>query len=246
MEHAREDFSLAGRVAFVTEAQPGDTPGCRALHADATAIPLFRNTSRYPAAEVRALIAFATANLDLRDVAFNVRNTGGAYAGRAYFPVPPISTWYGHPGAASLIVLRIGVSASFPCTNLTTTIRKTPLTPWLPAGAVFPSGEDIRYQRTRQGRREVWRAVRVAVSRHPYGGKRSPLIEMRTWQECLVALAAHEAQHIAQFRARTRKSEAECERYAAARLAHYRTLAPPHHRTVCSGGDPVVTVPHPL
>lgn len=210
-----------------------DAPGCDARAADATAIPLFHNTSRYPAAEVRALIAFATADRDLRDVAFNVRNTSRAYAGRAYFPVPRISTWYGHPDAASLIVLRLGAPASFPCTNLTTTIRKTPLTPWLPAGAAFPSGEDIRFQRTRQGRREVWRAVRITVSRHPYGGRRSPLIEMRTWQECLVALAAHEAQHIAQFRAQTRTSEAACEQYAAARLAHYRT--------VCSHGDSVVT-----
>lgn len=213
-----------------------DTLGCNARAADATAIPLFHNTSRYPPAEVRALIAFATADLDLRDVAFNVRNTSRTYAGRTYFPVPRISTWHGHPDAASLIVLRLGTPASFPCTNLTTTIRTTPLTPWLTADAAFPSGADIRYQRTRQGRREVWRAVRITVSRHPYGGRHSPLIEVRTWQECLVALAAHEAQHIAQFRAQTRKSEAACEQHAAARLAHYRT--------VCSHGDPVITATH--
>lgn len=202
-----------------------------------TAIPLFHSTSRYPAAEVRALIAFAAAECDVHDVAFNVRNSSRAYAGRAYFPVPRISRWYGHPSAASLIVLRVGAPASFPTTNLTTTIRKTPLTAWLPASVTFPAGDDIRYQRTRQGRHERWRAVRIAVSRHPYGGTRSPLIEMQTWQECLVALAAHEARHIAQFRAGTRKSEAECEQYAAARLAHYRATYPQ--------SDPGITVTPP-
>lgn len=160
----------------------------------------------------------------MHDVAFNVRNSSRAYAGRAYFPVPRISRWYGHPDAASLIVLRVGAPASFPTTNLTTTIRKTPLTAWLPANAAFPTGDDIRYQRQKQGRRVLWRAVRITVSRHPYGGMRSPLIEMHTWQECLVALAAHEARHIAQFRAHARQSEAACEQYAAARLAHYRAV----------------------
>ena len=192
----------------------------------ATGIPFFLNTSRYGTDDVRALVTLAMAGLDVHDVACNVRNCSHPYGGRAYHPVPQISTWYGHPGAASLIVLRIGAPTSFPCTNLTTTIRKTPLTAWLPANATFPAGDDIRYQRTRQGRREVWRAVRIAISQHPYGGKTSPLIEMRTWQECLVALAAHEGKHIEQFRDETRKSEVECERYAAARLAHYRATFP--------------------
>lgn len=184
----------------------------------------FTSTARYPLHEVRALVAMATANLDVSDVAVNVRNSSRPYAGRAYYPVPPISAWHGHPGVASLIVLRIGAPIAFPCTNLTTTVRKRPLTDWLPAEATFPSGNDVRYERKRQGRREMWRAVRVVVSRHPYGGKTAPLIEMETWQECLVALAAHEAMHIVQFRTRARKSEAECERYAAARLAHYRAV----------------------
>lgn len=193
--------------------------------AGVTGIPFFINTSRYRTDDVRALVALATADLDVHDVAFNVRNCSRPYAGRAYAPVPRISTWYGHPGTASLIVLRIGAPASFPCTNLTTTLRKTPLTTWLPADAAFPTGLDIRYQRKRQGRRELWRAVRVVISQHPYGGKTSPLIEMQTWQECLVALAAHEAKHIEQFRAKTRKSEVECERHAALRLAHYRAVS---------------------
>jgi len=187
----------------------------------------FASTARYPIDEVRALVTMATASLDLSDVAVNVRNSSRPYAGRAYSPVPPISSWHGHPGVASLIVLRIGAPTAFPCTNLTITVRKQPLTDWLPAGATFPSGDDVRYERRRQGRQgrqEVWRAVRVVVSRHPYGGVASPLIEMATWQECLVALAAHEGMHIVQFRTRARKSESECERHAASRLAHYRAF----------------------
>ncbi len=182
----------------------------------------FANTSRYPTDAVAHLVAFAMAKLDVTGIAVNVKNCSRAYAGRAYHPVPRISSWYGRVGVADLIVLRVGAPASFPCDNVTTTVRKQPLTDWLPAESTFPAGPDIRYERTGRGRRERWRAVRVTVVRHPYGGKESPLIEMRTWQECLVALAAHEGQHIAQFRAHARRSEVECERYAAARLTAFR------------------------
>lgn len=182
----------------------------------------FTNTSRYPTTTVAALVTFVLADLDLADVAINVKNCSHAYAGRAYHPVPQISPWSGNPGVHSLIVLRLGGPTAFPCDNLTTTIRKKPLTDWLSAEQTFPAGPDIRYERRGRGRSQRWRAVRVTVARHPYGGKTSPLIEMETWQECLIALAAHEARHIVQFRTHARKSEVECERYAAARLAEYR------------------------
>jgi hypothetical protein len=58
--------------------------------------------------------------------------------------------------------------------------------------------------------------------RHPYGGKRSPLIRMNDWREALVAVAAHEARHLWQFATDARRSEVDAEQFAAQRLAAYR------------------------
>lgn len=60
------------------------------------------------------------------------------------------------------------------------------------------------------------------TERHPYGGKRSPLIEMADWREALVAVAAHEARHIQQFQWHARRSEVDAERFAARALQRYR------------------------
>ena len=57
---------------------------------------------------------------------------------------------------------------------------------------------------------------------HPYGGKRSPLIEHRNWREALVAVAAHEARHIWQYQHNKSRSEVDAERFAAKRLSAYR------------------------
>jgi hypothetical protein len=57
---------------------------------------------------------------------------------------------------------------------------------------------------------------------HPYGGKRSPLIEMQDWREAMVAVAAHEFCHIHQFQNNLPRSEVQCERAAAKRLEAYR------------------------
>jgi hypothetical protein len=58
--------------------------------------------------------------------------------------------------------------------------------------------------------------------RHPYGGKRAPLIVCRDWREALVAVAAHEARHIQQYQRNKPRSEVDCERFAAKALDRYR------------------------
>ena len=51
---------------------------------------------------------------------------------------------------------------------------------------------------------------------------RFPFFVCHDWREWLVKLAAHEAHHIEQFRARAVCSELACERFALARLEEWR------------------------
>jgi hypothetical protein len=52
---------------------------------------------------------------------------------------------------------------------------------------------------------------------------RFPFFVCHDWEEWLVKLAAHEAKHIEQFRARAKCSEIACERFAVAVLERFRT-----------------------
>lgn len=54
------------------------------------------------------------------------------------------------------------------------------------------------------------------------GRKTAPWITVADWRERLLALAAHEACHVRQFRGRLRRSEVEAERWAEATLAAWR------------------------
>jgi hypothetical protein len=56
---------------------------------------------------------------------------------------------------------------------------------------------------------------------------RFPFFVCHDWREWLVKLAAHEARHIAQFRARAVCSELDCERFALARLEQWRAARRP-------------------
>lgn len=93
---------------------------------------------------------------------------------------------------------------------------------------LFMAGYDVDpeiYQR--QGRGANWHRVRYYVDvRHGYGGLRSPVITCQSWQEGLVALAAHELRHTVQFVTKARASEVDCERVAAKALARYRKARP--------------------
>lgn len=187
---------------------------------------ILRNTSRYPIEEVRRLLEIAAADRDLRRVAVNVKNCGAAYAGRAYFSVPRVSSVAA--SATRLVVLRIGAPERFPADNVRTVAR------WVEAPPPSPDftpeqnraywQEHRAWMRTVGGKSEAYRYQRRIVERHPYGGKGSPLIEMRDWREGLVALAAHEFEHIRQFDNGLSRSEVQAEKVAAKRLAEYRKM----------------------
>lgn len=174
-----------------------------------------RNTSRYPDAEVRRLVDLATKGVNMSGVAVHVKNSRYAYAGRAYQGVPSCSPASRSARVMYLVTVRIGAPGRFPTTNMRTVRR------WVdvsddearadPANCAFMWSE----RRGSFARRQI-------VERHPYGGKRSPLLELADWREALVAVAAHEARHIHQYRHAKRRSEVDCERFAAKRLAVYR------------------------
>jgi hypothetical protein len=175
-----------------------------------------RNTSRYPTDEVRRLVDFATRGVSLTRASVHVKNTAFGLAGMAYFTIPRISS--AHGGARSLITLRIG-RAGFPRDNMVSTLKWGP---WmaladlraldLPASCAFAMRTVGGVEQARAGE----------PIRHPYGGKRSPLIVVNDWREALVAVAAHEARHIHQHRRKKPLSEVDCERFAAKALARYR------------------------
>jgi hypothetical protein len=72
-----------------------------------------RNTSRYPSAEVRSLVAFATAEIDMSGVCVNVKNSRRyACGGYAYDGVPEISN--APAGSAYLVTIRLGGPERFP------------------------------------------------------------------------------------------------------------------------------------
>ncbi len=71
-----------------------------------------RNTSQYPTEEVRKLVKWACAPIDMRRVCINVKNSSGSFAGRAYDYVPSISN---APASSEyLVTLRIGSPERFP------------------------------------------------------------------------------------------------------------------------------------
>ena len=76
---------------------------------------LVQNTSRFPTAEVVELVEFATADIDMRGVCVNVKNTRTyACAGYAYDGVPEISN--APPGSVYLVTIRLGPDREFPST----------------------------------------------------------------------------------------------------------------------------------
>jgi hypothetical protein len=74
---------------------------------------LVQNTSRYPTPEVRELVEFATADVDMRRVCVNVKNARSyACAGSAYDGVPEVSN--APPGTEYLVTIRLGPAKEFP------------------------------------------------------------------------------------------------------------------------------------
>jgi hypothetical protein len=65
--------------------------------------------------------------------------------------------------------------------------------------------------------------------------KTAPWITVGDWRERLVALAAHEAYHVHQFREGIRRSEVQAERWARARLDMWRARLGAGHAAVDQG-----------
>ena len=178
------------------------------------------NASRYPAAEVERLVTLGMAGVDTDDVWVNVKNTHRkAYGGRAYCGVP----WRSPVRAAYLVTLHLGNPERFPTTNVVQVLR------WLPNGTPLAHAEAkaagqgealVRLVVRAEGRRRPPRYG--LVLRQPYGGRGSPLLTLADWCEALVAVAAHEAWHVHQFRHGLRRVDAHCEGFAAHALERYR------------------------
>jgi hypothetical protein len=141
---------------------------------------VFKNSSRYPDAEVRALVVFALKGLDTRRLAVNIKNAVNcAFRGRAYRGIPRVSPYRGDRRVTHLMTVGIGA-------------------PWK-----FPA---------------------LSCYHHQKGMKSAPGYRMECWREALVAVAAHEARHIHQFRRALPASEVDTERWAAKRLDAYRKM----------------------
>ena len=173
---------------------------------------ILTNTSRYPQAEVEKIVAFAFSDIPDANVAIHVKGSKYGIAGRAYPAIPRMSPSHGK--AEMLVVARIGPESKFPKDNMVESRR------WVrvKAGELSDSSTTRFVQSSAGDYRE-----RLVISKHPYGGKNSPLITMNTWREGLVALLSHEARHIYQFMNTKKLSEVDAESYASTRLNEWRT-----------------------
>ena len=159
--------------------------------------PSITSTMDYPEAEVNALINFAAENskADLSNVQVNAKNSKNAYGGMAYHGVPKMSKAT-TDDKEFLVTIRIGKPYKFPCDNM---------------------GYELKVTKFKNG------SVRKKkVPTHPYGGKSAPHIVYNDWKEGLIAVAAHEFNHIYQYQNDMPRSEVECEKEAARVLELYR------------------------
>lgn len=184
-----------------------------------------RNTSNYPDSEVRELVTFAMKGIDTTGVLVNVKNSKHSYRGMAYHGIPSMSPAARMSTVDRLITIGIGTPDRFPVDNMVTKLRWTP---WQDADEPDPDGVGSSWAHASRwhyvGGRENVQQVRFGQPiRHPYGGKRSPHIEMVDWREALVAVAAHEARHHYQMAHRKPCSEVDAERHAAKVLARFRS-----------------------
>lgn len=185
-----------------------------------------------PERDVRALVEMGTEGVNLTSTFVRLIAATHALSGRAYRQVPKRATDEAGPISRYMILLRVGPDAAlYPADNnhykrkFFTDLRLTETERRLAACAfaVKHAGEVSEYVAQANGSGCMVRCFQVDY-RECYGGRRSPLVRVESWQEALVAIAAHEAYHIHQFRTSQTASESQCERFAAARLAIYRAL----------------------
>lgn len=151
-----------------------------------------KNTSKYPTHIVCSLIKFGCKGVNMDRVMIHVKNT--SKGGVAGF------AYYGVPSISS--------ARGMVTVDRLVTIRL---------------GSEDRFPRDNMT--SEWHKSPTGgyvLVKHPYGGKRSPLIVCNDWREGCVAIAAHEARHIYQMKHKKRLSEVDAERFAAKRLAAFR------------------------
>lgn len=179
------------------------------------------NTSDYTDGNVNRLVGLAAelSRADLTKVHVNIKNCHkGAFAGRAYKSVPNVSN--ASDDAEHLVIVRIGSNRYFPTDNMTSSRR------WKKVSNAAYNKAKNKYgfrscSQTIDGKRSSWWEKEV-IKKHPYGGKSSPFIQYKNWQEGLVAVAAHEFHHVYQFQNNLPCSEVECEKAALLALEAYR------------------------
>jgi hypothetical protein len=191
--------------------------------------------------------------IDLSHTGISVYHTETrSYRGLAWSYVPKDSEWFGVQGIWDQIQIWIGDDDRFPKDNMVTRKKKVVLSDWLPghSGYTNGEGEEVQlkgfdhpvwidshsYHIARKGvKAEVHcycktgekecdhRYYKHVIESRPYGGKSAPYHEFLNWQEALVTVMAHEAQHIKQYQTvAAPRSEVECERVADATLRKYR------------------------
>jgi hypothetical protein len=71
----------------------------------------------------------------------------------------------------------------------------------------------------------IGRASQFPILNHHYPGlKTAPSYDIKSWQEALVIVAAHELRHQEQFHHRVPASEIDAEHWALSRLEAYRAV----------------------
>jgi hypothetical protein len=186
---------------------------------------VFRNTSRYPDEEVRRLVDLALEGQVVEGVAVWVKDAvagGGAFRGLARSSNKR-GTFTNNVAVKHPCSVSIGAPTAYPVQTGVPrfSFRRQ-------AHSTFEESATIKKVWDRSGRVQY---MRIELGREGYGGYDSPIFRMESWDEALVAVTAHEFNHVLQFRAAAEAGrswspyptmEAECEKFALARLEAYR------------------------
>jgi hypothetical protein len=185
---------------------------------DETTGLLLRNESIWPDQDIADLVTFAANAINaavVPNTAFHVHMPleRHRFAGRAYNRVG--SAMARSPREYLVHVSVTGNMDLYPLDNL---MMRSKLMPrgsshhnmMAEVNRLTEKGVEVEARKEGYGSGLRWRLY----MKHPYGGITSPLVVTHTWQEAIVAVAAHESNHILQFMTGTKPSEVACERAA--------------------------------
>jgi hypothetical protein len=176
---------------------------------------VFRNTSRYPNEEVERLCQFVLEGHDLEGLGLWVKDRQkGAFKGLA------------RSANTRGITVCVGAPDAFPASSgqISYSFKKM-------SHDLFVESENVRKVWDRSGRVQY---MRIRNADQPYGGPQSVIYNLENWAEGIVAITAHEFNHVLQYREhqathgpqswpKRASLEAECEHAANDALKRYRT-----------------------